>query len=57
MADIVFHCPNAELSVHHRLDNDARYSDEVYEPILCSACIQLHFINRKTGKLLGRERK
>ena len=57
MAEIVFHCPNADLSVQHLLDDNAQQSDEVYQPILCSACIQLHFINKKTGKLLGRERK
>jgi hypothetical protein len=50
---IVFHCPNANLNVQHLLDDHSRRSDEIYESILCSACIRLHFVNKETGKLLS----
>jgi hypothetical protein len=47
MAEIVFYCPNADLSVHQTLDDNAqrRNDEELYEPILCRACSRLHFIN------------
>jgi hypothetical protein len=52
MAEIVFYCPNADLSVHQTLDDNAqrRNDEELYEPILCRACSRLHFIDKKTGK-------
>ena len=53
MAEIVFYCPNVDLSVQHLLDdNTQRGDEEIYEAILCFACTRLHFVNKKTGKLL-----
>jgi hypothetical protein len=55
MAEIVFYCPNVDLSVQHLLDDSVQQksNEELYEAILCFACTRLHFINKKTGKLLG----
>jgi hypothetical protein len=55
MAEIVFYCPNVDLSVQHLLDDNVqqRSNKEIYESILCFACTRLHFFNKKTGKLLG----
>jgi hypothetical protein len=54
MAEIVFYCPNVDLTVQHLLDENLQKSDEeIYESILCLACTRLHFINKKTRKLLG----
>jgi hypothetical protein len=54
MAEIVFYCPNVDLSVQHLLDDNVQQkSGEIYESILCFACTRLHFFNKKTGKLLG----
>jgi hypothetical protein len=55
MADIMFYCPNADLSVRQTLENNVQQKsdEEIYEAVLCFACTRLHFINKKTGKLLG----
>ncbi len=53
MAEIAFHCPNVDLRVQHLLDPQQKSDDEIYESILCFACTRLHFINKKTGELLG----
>jgi hypothetical protein len=55
MAEIVFYCPNVDLNVQHLLDDNVKQQndEEIYESILCFACTRLHFINKKTGKLLG----
>jgi len=62
---IIFRCPATGLDVQTSLplnrggtivvapgsrgeDNERRY-----EGLTCPACSRLHFINRKTGKLLG----
>ena len=47
------------MNVQHWSDEDADEDDDVreheYEGIICPACTRLHFLNRKTGKLLGQE--
>jgi hypothetical protein len=55
MAEIVFYCPNVDLSVQHLLDDsvEQKSDEEIYESVLCFGCTRLHFINKKTGKLLG----
>jgi hypothetical protein len=53
---ILFTCPATKMLVQHWLGDDgdeAREDD--YEGVDCSACAQVHFINRKTGKVLGSE--
>ncbi|MEN3287405.1 MAG: hypothetical protein V7634_1705 [Bradyrhizobium sp.] len=46
------------MNVQHWLE-DAGASDPVctYETVVCKACTRLHFINRKTRKLLGDQDK
>jgi hypothetical protein len=51
----VFTCSTTNLRVQHRLDDDEDVSENEYEGMICLACAKLHFINRKTGKLLGQE--
>jgi hypothetical protein len=55
MAEIVFYCPNVDLSVQHLLDDNVqeKSNEEIYESVLCFACTRLHFFHKKTGKLLG----
>jgi hypothetical protein len=36
---------------------DPDISENEYEGIVCPACTRLHFIDRKTGKLLGEAKK
>jgi hypothetical protein len=56
MSASTFLCPKANVAVQHWIDNGATSSDDAYEAIACPACARLHFVNRKTGKLLGHER-
>jgi hypothetical protein len=53
MRAFVFKCPNACRNVQHWLDEDEDVSDNEYEVIKCAACAKLHFINRRTGDLMG----
>jgi hypothetical protein len=44
------------MMVQHWLDeDDDGVPGNTYEAVACPACTKVHFINRKTGKLLGRE--
>ena len=57
MAHVVFVCPETDRNVHHWLDADDEKgppSEDKYDA--CPACAKLHFVNRKTGKLLGYEK-
>jgi hypothetical protein len=49
---LIFRCPKTLNNVQHWLDGEDA-PDHVYETVFCPACTRLHFINRKTGKLLG----
>jgi hypothetical protein len=42
------------MNVQHWLDDDDRPGD-CYQSIVCPACARLHFINRKTGRVLGQK--
>jgi hypothetical protein len=55
MAHFVFTCPATLMNVQHLLVDDQGAADNEYEGITCLACAMLHFVNRKTGKLLGQE--
>jgi hypothetical protein len=54
MAHLVFKCPDTSFNVQHWIEDD---EDDApgnrYESVACPACTRVHFINRKTGKLLG----
>jgi hypothetical protein len=56
MAHFVFTCPATSMNVQHFLENDQDAPDNEYEGISCPACAKLHFVNRKTGKLLGEDK-
>ena len=53
MAHLLFTCPRTLEKVQHWMDESDDAAGDRYEPIPCLACTRLHFINRKTGKLLG----
>jgi hypothetical protein len=57
MDQFIFSCPTTDLLVQHWLNDDGEegQSEHRYEPISCPACVRLHFLNRKSGKLLGHE--
>jgi hypothetical protein len=43
------------MVVQHWLDGGDEVTEDDYEGVDCPACAQVHFINRKTGKVLGSE--
>ena len=43
------------MKVQHWLDDDEDAPENEYESMICPACTRLHFLNRKTGKLLGQD--
>jgi hypothetical protein len=51
----LFTCPATGMHVQHWSDEDADVRENEYEGIICPACTRLHFLNLKTGKLLGQE--
>src|SRR6516165_3835676 len=53
MAALLFTCPATGMSVQHWLDDDNDAQRDEYETVVCQACTWLHFINRKTSRLLG----
>jgi hypothetical protein len=55
MANFVFRCPATGFNVQHQLDDDPDVSENEYEAITCPACTKLHFLSRRTGKLLGQD--
>jgi len=52
--NLIFICPRTNLKVQHRTDREGRREHE-YEAVTCPACSRLHFLNCRTGKLLGHE--
>ncbi len=54
MRTITFLCPVAGVMVQHRLIDDEAAENE-FEGVFCLACSQLHFVDRKTERLLGRK--
>jgi hypothetical protein len=55
MRPFIFRCPVTNLNVQHQLDDNSDIRENEYEGIICNACARLHFLNRKTGKLLGQD--
>jgi predicted RNA-binding Zn-ribbon protein involved in translation (DUF1610 family) len=56
MAHFVFTCPATSMNVQHLLEDGQAAPDNEYEGITCPACGKLHFVNRKTGRLLGQDK-
>jgi hypothetical protein len=48
--------PATSMNVQHLLEDDQDASDNEYEGVSCPACAMVHFVNRKTGKLLGEDK-
>ncbi len=53
---LTFVCPRSGSNVQHLTDRVSERDDE-YEAVTCPACSRLHFLNLKTGKLLGDQKK
>ena len=53
MPHFVFTCPTIGMNVQHWSDEGNDVPENEYDTVVCPACTRLHFVNRKTGKLLG----
>lgn len=53
MAPILYQCPRTHMNVQTWLQQDSGPDTREYEIVSCPACTQMHFINRRSGKLLG----
>jgi hypothetical protein len=57
---VVFRCPITGSSVEILLtppDRSGEAGNRYYKSLSCPSCTRLHYINVKTGKLLGYERE
>jgi hypothetical protein len=58
MANAIIRCPRTGMNVQIWLAKDpATYQANDYESVTCPACLQTHFVNKTTGKLLGDKEK
>jgi hypothetical protein len=52
MASFVYRCPNTSLNAQGWLADEPPAS-EIFDALTCVACRQVHFVNPRTGKVLG----
>lgn len=56
MPAILYYCPNTGMNVQGWIANDPTDGDDdAYVAITCDACIRTHFVNPKTGNVLGED--
>jgi hypothetical protein len=55
MQPIYFRCPTTGFQVEWAADENENLDEgrQTFQSIVCPACIRLHFINLRNGKLLG----
>ncbi len=54
MASFIHRCPKTGLSVQGWFaDAGPANEAETYEAVMCTACSQVHLVNRSTGRTLG----
>ena len=52
----IYRCPNTGMNVQGFTADDLTEDDkETYEAVSCTACRQVHWVNPKTEKVLGRD--
>ncbi len=49
----LYRCPATGQTVQGWSAEEVTDDDTAYELVACVACAQVHFINQKTGKVLG----
>lgn len=54
---VLFECPRTGSQVQAMLHEDAaRFDDTSYETVSCPACASMHFVNARSGMVLGTSR-
>ncbi len=57
MPPFIFRCPNTGMNVQGWIaDDPTEGKANSYESIACTICMQVHLVNPKTGKVLGRDK-
>jgi hypothetical protein len=51
----IFKCPITSQNVQGRMDDFDDVKEGEYRAVLCAACTRLHFLDAKTGKMLGKD--
>ena len=54
MATFLFTCPNTRLRVQGFVAEDTSNGD-TYNPVQCLICTRMHYVNPKTGRVLGED--
>jgi hypothetical protein len=55
MESFTFKCPNTSLRVQGFIA-EAVSDQDTYTPVQCGACSRVHYVNPKTGRVLGEDR-
>jgi hypothetical protein len=56
MTAVTYRCPIKQQSIQYWLDEkDMMDEGQKYIAVLCYACLELHFVERMTGKVLGED--
>jgi hypothetical protein len=54
MPHFIYRCPSTACRVQGWVADDPTESEaENYEAVTCTACLRVHLVNLKTGKVLG----
>jgi len=56
MRPFLFRCPTTGLQVQGWAAEDATEKGDAFVTVACTACLQAHFVNVRTGKVLGEEK-
>lgn len=55
MPTFIFICPITGFNVQHWLSDEQDADENQYDAVTCTACGGVHFVGRKTQKVLGQE--
>ena len=55
MRPFLFRCPTTGLQVQGWVADDVADEDDAFVTVACTACLQAHFVNAITGRVLGDE--
>ena len=55
MAAFLYRCPNTGNKVQGYNSKEVSDDPNTYESVTCLACGQVHFVNLKTGRVVGKD--
>jgi hypothetical protein len=53
MGGFIYQCPNTRLRIQAFMADDVTENANVYVPVTCVMCRQVHHVNPLTGNVLG----